>query len=823
MRALIITIGLLLVAATVPVNQTFTETTSFKLDINQPINYVSVTGSYTGTQGFRIQTNTGDVVWEYSLQDENNNTIILLDQGSAYTFVGENKTYQFENVCQDTCDTYIQETTITVQITQGELLIHEFIYEPAREDTITDSLLIQSNPLGWSEQESPTSRTLYQPFFINSTRGWVSGSARILDTHDGGESWSEQNPGFSNPIWSDIHFVDENTGVAVGSSGALIRTTDGGSTWSEPTTPALSTWMKGVYFPTSTRGWAVGNDERILYTSNGGSSWSSQDAGLGGALGGFGFNDVYFIDQNTGWAAGHSGTVVKTTNAGSSWSDVSPSTTNILESVYFINEDTGWIVGWSGTILRTTNGGSTWSAQSSPVGSRLRGVHFLDANNGWIVGDNGVILRTTNGGSSWTQVDSPTTESLQGMFFHSSSLGWAAGDFGTILTYQELPNLELTHAKTNTEGTQIHLTLDWELEDPSGQHGAFSYRINESGAQSFSSASLGSDNKTIILDLSSGSVDYRDVVDVSYTPGTIETTQGVVLEAITNSPVENFVPPQGAAVLLGTTTYAPQGPSSTHDIPLPQGSQGDLLVMQFRSGSDRTATTPSGWTLEGSRDSVGVTYVWSRISNGTEETAYIELSASGYVAANTYRFTNAEEVELAFASSNINDPPELTPSWEENTTTFIALLTNRRTNNKVSEAPTDFIGLITAASPTSDFNVYTRVSSALKYSTASTENPDAFTTSGTINSPHSATIAIKPSSSSCVYPGSGNWEILLEDNCVITDMQDASGQTVRITGSGSLTIDGGEVIAREWHFTPDSFDGTNTVAFINGGKRTIES
>lgn len=75
----------------------------------------------------------------------------------------------------------------------------------------------------------------------------------------------------------------------------------------------------------------------------------------------------------------------------------------------------------------------------------------------------------------------------------------------------------------------------------------------------------------------------------------------------------------------------------------------------------------------------------------------------------------------------------------------------------------------------------------------------------------------------CTY-SSGDWTIDLADNCIIDDTQDASGQTVYVTGdAGTLTIDnGGTIICQAFHYTPDDFDGDTYVLTKTGGKLSVE-
>jgi photosystem II stability/assembly factor-like uncharacterized protein len=162
-----------------------------------------------------------------------------------------------------------------------------------------------------------------------------------------------------------------------------------------------------VHFVDANTGWAVGSGGTIVHTTNGGGSWEAQTSGTTATLW-----SVHFVDANTGWAVGAGGTILHTTNGGANWAAQTSGTTDWLYSVHFVDANTGWAVGNGGTIRRTTNGGANWVAQTSGTTDWLWSVHFVDADTGWAVGENGTILRTTNGGVSWAAQTSGTTLAL---------------------------------------------------------------------------------------------------------------------------------------------------------------------------------------------------------------------------------------------------------------------------------------------------------------------------------------------------------------------------------------------------------------------------
>jgi len=70
---------------------------------------------------------------------------------------------------------------------------------------------------GWFWQSPlPTGYTLHSIDFVNATTGWaVGGMGTIVNTTDGGITWSTQISGTTERLFS-VSFADANNGTAVG-------------------------------------------------------------------------------------------------------------------------------------------------------------------------------------------------------------------------------------------------------------------------------------------------------------------------------------------------------------------------------------------------------------------------------------------------------------------------------------------------------------------------------------------------------------------------------------------------------------------------------
>ena len=291
---------------------------------------------------------------------------------------------------------------------------------------------------GWILQTSGITQTLFSVHFVDANTGWAVGNVgTILRTQDGGATWMSQTSGTTRTIYS-VHFVDANSGWAVGQSGTIIHTQNGGVTW---TTQTSSTTIRlySVHFENANTGWAVGDGGTILRTQDGGATWTTQTSSTTNPLW-----SVHFENVNTGWAVGDGGTIQRTQNGGSTWTIQTSGTTQTLRSVHFMDANTGWAVGNGGTILCTQDGGATWTIQTSGTTQILRSVHFLDSNTGWVVGLGGTILHTQNGGETWTLQTSGTTSSINSIHFVDTNTGWAVGEIEWILKFSQI---RLEHPK----------------------------------------------------------------------------------------------------------------------------------------------------------------------------------------------------------------------------------------------------------------------------------------------------------------------------------------------------------------------------------------
>jgi photosystem II stability/assembly factor-like uncharacterized protein len=118
-------------------------------------------------------------------------------------------------------------------------------------------------------------------FFLNDRTGWAISNAgaanagfTVARTQDGGDTWESwvALPG-EDPREGSIYFTDENHGALL-TGGKFFSTADGGKTWTGATGQAGG--KPNIQFANDRVGWAI-RYRTMTYTVDGGSHWVSRD------------------------------------------------------------------------------------------------------------------------------------------------------------------------------------------------------------------------------------------------------------------------------------------------------------------------------------------------------------------------------------------------------------------------------------------------------------------------------------------------------------------------------------------------------------------
>jgi photosystem II stability/assembly factor-like uncharacterized protein len=236
---------------------------------------------------------------------------------------------------------------------------------------------------------------------LRSGEFWsVGGDGRVV--FESATDEYEQHPTLA--ALSGVYFINSSCGWVVGTAGTILHTTDGGKNWIAQNS-GVKDDLEGITCVDENRCWIVGHNGVALRTDNAGEDWEKVDVGLSDN-----FYAVDFINSQTGWAVGEGGVVVNTYDGGQTWNVhkasiiLFPKSEFVgpgrLLSVKFTNEYLGWVAG-SGGIARTTDGGKTWQTKLKRISFEGIGLVCHDGKRVWAINKAGKNYYSQDAGETW--------------------------------------------------------------------------------------------------------------------------------------------------------------------------------------------------------------------------------------------------------------------------------------------------------------------------------------------------------------------------------------------------------------------------------------
>lgn len=288
-------------------------------------------------------------------------------------------------------------------------------------------------------------------FFIDNRRGWAVGDrGTIWHTEDGGVHWSLQPSGVAAPLHA-VWFVDAQTGWAAGgyarpnsgdSTGVVLHTTDGGRRWQQVSDLLLPRLRRLAFFDRSC-GWALGDrsplfTSGLLITKTAGRSWEALPSCLtgpwqAGDLASTGDGILAHCAGTTAMARG--GQVAPSTTPG-----FAPRNVAALRLVRAVEPlSYGWLAGSGGLLMLTGDMGNSWQPPPGRLPPEALQVDFhalaVCGPRVWVAGSPGTrVLYSPDAGHSWQWFPTGQSLPIRALHFADESHGWAVGSLGTILT-----------------------------------------------------------------------------------------------------------------------------------------------------------------------------------------------------------------------------------------------------------------------------------------------------------------------------------------------------------------------------------------------------
>lgn len=346
-------------------------------------------GFAVGYYGTIMKTTNGGETWNKEITCSTNEFNAVCVRDSFFIAVGKNGTIEKFEVPQQISWTPNSSIDLSDPFNP---IVYPFVSTNYKvnvlfENTpnVLDSVMVTMAPFDFST--------------INDTYLYCGNSVEL-------SSETEWFPIFNKLIfsYSDIHYLNPDTGFVTTEDGTILKTTNGAYTWDS--IAQFSNALYSIDCINSQIFYVLSSSSTshfCIKTIDGGATWIQKPIISPGLL-----SSLDFINPNVGFVCGGSydiggsnGVILKTIDGGDNWDIKYLNAGFTLKSIYFLNDSIGFAVGNNGAILRTNNGGELWNTIQSGNLAYLNAITFTDLNNGYIVGS-GVVLKTTNGGLNWT-------------------------------------------------------------------------------------------------------------------------------------------------------------------------------------------------------------------------------------------------------------------------------------------------------------------------------------------------------------------------------------------------------------------------------------
>ena len=219
----------------------------------------------------------------------------------------------------------------------------------------------------------------------------------MLLSDDNGKTWRQSNAVPSSVALTNVAFVTEKLGWAVGHSGAVLNTRDGGETWSLQLDGRK---VAKLVLDEALAAEASGHPgaERLVFEAR----RMTEDGPDKPLLG------VTFVDEKRGFAVGAYGLALMTEDGGASWRSIMgriPNTRgNHLYQVH-VRGQRVLFTGEQGVIFVSNDGGGSFSALDVPYEGTFFGILVLDDQTLFVYGLRGNMWRSEDAGEDWVKVE----------------------------------------------------------------------------------------------------------------------------------------------------------------------------------------------------------------------------------------------------------------------------------------------------------------------------------------------------------------------------------------------------------------------------------
>ncbi len=272
--------------------------------------------------------------------------------------------------------------------------VHAFIAPLASESLLLDidndssrvivvgergHILMSSDGQNWQQKSVPTQSVLSGVYIAENSLWAVGHDSVIIGSLDDGESWQVKQylPELERPLL-DIHFKDEQNGVAIGAYGVFFRTENGGETWFREYHPSFLHPDDREYVESlkdedpefyreemasilphlnrlsysNNQLFVAGETGLIAYSDDYGKNWNRTETGYNGS-----FFDIQVLADKSVLASGLRGSVYRSDAAMTNWQRIETKTTSTFNSIVQVDDKNTLLIGNNGTQLWISDDG----------------------------------------------------------------------------------------------------------------------------------------------------------------------------------------------------------------------------------------------------------------------------------------------------------------------------------------------------------------------------------------------------------------------------------------------------------------------------------
>jgi len=211
--------------------------------------------------------------------------------------------------------------------------------------------------LTWKQVIVPTRATLNGLFFIDDKSGWIVGhDSTILQTRDGGASWSEVYRDTEAEPLFDVLFITDKKGFAIGAYGTFMHSEDGGSSWKSGTIYGEDDFhLYSIAYSRDGELLVTGEAGSIYLSNNQGKEWHKISSPYEGT-----FFGQQLMRNGKILVYGMRGNLYSSDDLGQNWSKISLGLQTSLENSLITQDGDPVLTGASGVVLKSTDNGKSF-------------------------------------------------------------------------------------------------------------------------------------------------------------------------------------------------------------------------------------------------------------------------------------------------------------------------------------------------------------------------------------------------------------------------------------------------------------------------------